>query len=105
MAAYLYTAKWFITWTSKMKKSFKVLSVLMASATAVFAFAGAASAAEGTFKVGGIGPLTGGAAIYGQAAMNGAQIAVDQINAMDGAVKFERKDKTRKQVSVYPKEA
>ena len=30
----------------------------------------------------------------------------DTLYAMiDGAVKFERKDKTRKQVSVYPKEA
>ena len=27
------------------------------------------------------------------------------IGGIDGAVKFERKDKTRKQVSVYPKEA
>ena len=41
--------------------------------------------ATGTFKIGGIGPLTGGAAIYGIAAMNGAQIAVDEINALGGA--------------------
>lgn len=39
-------------------------------------------------KIGGTGPLTGGAAIYGQAARNGAQIAVDEINAM-GGVQFE----------------
>ena len=39
---------------------------------------------EGTFKIGGIGPLTGGAAIYGQAAMNGAQLAIDEINAAGG---------------------
>jgi len=32
----------------------------------------------------GIGPITGGAAIYGQAVMNGAQIAVDEINANGG---------------------
>ncbi len=31
-------------------------------------------------KIGGIGPLTGSAAIYGQAVKNGAQIAVDEIN-------------------------
>ena len=36
------------------------------------------------FLVGGTGPLTGAAAIYGNAAMNGAQIAVDEINAMGG---------------------
>ena len=47
--------------------------------------------ASGTFKLGGIGPLTGDAAIYGTAAMNGAQIAVDEINALGGAVQFEFK--------------
>ena len=41
------------------------------------------------FKLGGTGPLTGGAAIYGNAVKNGAQIAVDEINAMGGAVQFE----------------
>jgi len=41
------------------------------------------------FKLGGVGPLTGGAAIYGNAAKNGAQIAVDEINALDGDIKFE----------------
>ncbi|MGN1194110.1 MAG: ABC transporter substrate-binding protein [Acutalibacteraceae bacterium] len=39
-----------------------------------------AAAAEDAFKIGSIGPLTGDAAIYGQAVMNGAQIAVDEIN-------------------------
>ena len=42
------------------------------------------AAAGGTFKIGGIGPLTGGAAVYGIAAMNGSQIAVDEINAAGG---------------------
>ena len=42
----------------------------------------------GAFKLGGTGPLTGGAAIYGNAVKNGAQIAVDEINAMGGAVQF-----------------
>lgn len=50
------------------------------------------SSASGTaFKVGGTGPLTGGAAIYGNAAKNGAQIAVDEINAEGGAIQFELK--------------
>jgi len=44
-----------------------------------------------TFKIGGAGPLTGGAAIYGNAAKNGAQIAVDEINALNGEIKFELK--------------
>ena len=34
------------------------------------------------------GPLTGGAAIYGQAVVNGAELAVEEINASDSAVKF-----------------
>ena len=46
--------------------------------------------AEGTaFKLGGTGPLTGGAAIYGNAAYRGAQIAVDEINAEGGAIQFD----------------
>ena len=41
------------------------------------------------FKVGTIGPLSGDAAIYGQAVANGAKIAVDEINAAGGAIQFE----------------
>ncbi len=37
-----------------------------------------------TFKIGGIGPITGGAAVYGNAVKNGAQIAIDEINAAGG---------------------
>ena len=44
-----------------------------------------------TFKLGSIGPLTGDAAIYGQAVVNGAQLAVDEINASDSKIKFEFK--------------
>lgn len=40
--------------------------------------------AGGTFKIGGVGPLTGSAAVYGIATMNGSQIAVDEINAAGG---------------------
>ena len=46
--------------------------------------AGTSGAAGGTLKIGGIGPLTGGAAVYGIAARNGSQIAVDEINAAGG---------------------
>ena len=42
-------------------------------------------AAEGAaFKIGGSGPLTGGAAVYGIAVQRGAQIAIDEINAAGG---------------------
>lgn len=48
-----------------------------------------APAAEGTaFKIGGIGPLTGDASIYGIAEMNGAKIAIDEINEK-GDIKLE----------------
>ncbi len=45
-------------------------------------------AAGAAIKLGGIGPVTGGAAIYGVATKNGAQIAVDEINAL-GGMQFE----------------
>ena len=46
--------------------------------------------ASGTaFKIGVIGPLTGGNAIYGTAVANATQIAVDEINAMGGDIQFE----------------
>ena len=44
----------------------------------------AAPAEGGTFKIGGIGPVTGAAAVYGQAVKNAAQLAVDEINAAGG---------------------
>lgn len=50
----------------------------------------------GVLKIGGIGPLTGGAAVYGIAVKNGAQLAVDEINAAGGingmAVEFNFQD-------------
>ena len=49
---------------------------------------GAGSEKQLTFKIGGIGPVTGGAAIYGQAIRNGIQIAVDEINAAGGVNGF-----------------
>lgn len=84
-----------------MKK--KVLSVILAAAMVTGCMAGCggsdAGSAAGTesgaaaadsavdgevFKIGSIGPTTGDAAIYGQAVMNAAQIAADEINAAGG---------------------
>lgn len=45
---------------------------------------GGSDAAGGTFKIGGIGPLTGGAAVYGIAVKNGAELAVKEINEAGG---------------------
>ena len=42
-----------------------------------------------TFKLGSIGPLTGDYAIYGMAVVQGAELAVNEINASDSKIKFE----------------
>ena len=49
---------------------------------------GGSEAASDTFKIGGIGPVTGGAALYGIATKFGAQVAVDEVNAA-GNLKME----------------
>ena len=47
-----------------------------------------APAGAQVFKLGGTGPLTGGAAIYGQAVKNAAELAVAEVNAL-GGLQFE----------------
>ena len=70
-----------------MKKMVKVVSLACASAMLLSTTAFADGEA---FKVGGIGPITGGAAVYGQAVKNAAELAVNEINAQ-GGVQFEFK--------------
>ena len=48
-----------------------------------------AGGSTSAFKLGGTGPLTGGAAIYGNAAKQGAEIAVEEINALNGDIRFD----------------
>ena len=69
----------------------RVLALLTAGLMTV-SFAGCSSSDAGnqsadgtTFKIGGIGPLTGDQASYGTSVKNGAQIAVDEINEAGGA--------------------
>ncbi|MBE7004363.1 MAG: amino acid ABC transporter substrate-binding protein [Ruminococcaceae bacterium] len=64
----------------------KKLVSLMLAAAMVFTLAACAGKSEdkAAFRFGASGPLTGDAAIYGKAVMNGAQIAVDEINAKGG---------------------
>ena len=69
------------------KMTRKVFTLAAGLALSVLVATGCAFGAE-AFKLGGTAPLTGGAAIYGNAVKNGAQIAVDEINAM-GGVQFE----------------
>ena len=80
-----------------MKKTAKVVSLLMAGAMVLTSFAGCGSEKDtsgdstGAIKIGGIGPLTGGAAIYGQAVKNAAELAVEEVNAKNDGVKFDLK--------------
>jgi branched-chain amino acid transport system substrate-binding protein len=78
-----------------MKKNFMKFAVVLLSCMMVFVMTacggsgdsgesgdgGETAAATGTLHLGGIGPLTGPAAIYGIAVKQGAQVAVDEINA------------------------
>ena len=65
-----------------------VMAVAMIAALSTAAFA---DGEDMTFYLGGIGPLTGAAAIYGNAHNNGCQIAVDEINALDSGIHIEYK--------------
>jgi len=85
-----------------MKNMKKILAVMLAAAM-VFAFTGCGSkddssdnssdnsstsndtaGGEKVFTIGGVGPLTGSAASYGNSVKQGAQIAIDEINAAGG---------------------
>ena len=66
---------------------------------------GSSTASGAGFKIGGTAPLTGDAAIYGNAVARGAQIAADEINALGGLqieLKFEDdENNTEKAVNAY----
>ncbi len=61
----------------------KVISMLLVAALALV-MCSACFAEEGALKIGFIGPLTGAAAVYGTSCLQGAQIAVEEINAQGG---------------------
>ncbi len=67
-----------------MKKSTRFASLLLTAALAVGTLAGCGSKGGNTFKIGGIGPITGGAAAYGLAVKNSIEIAVEEINEAGG---------------------
>lgn len=77
-----------------MKQWKKLMSAAMVTAMTVSMLAGCggngnSGSSEGessgeAFKIGSIGPVTGGAAIYGQAVKNGAELAVKEINEAGG---------------------
>lgn len=63
-----------------------MISMVAASVLAASVLAGCGSSGSTTtaFRLGVIGPLSGDGAAYGNAVLNGAQIAVDEINAAGG---------------------
>ena len=87
-------------------KKFRVLSLVMASALCLSMLAGCGSDTtggdttggntpapstgtetgdtSGTIRIGGIGPLTGSSAVYGLATKQGAEVAIEEINALGG---------------------
>lgn len=82
-----------------MKSLMKKLGAGLCAAAMVVSFAGCsesgntenasngntpADSSAAVFKIGGIGPVTGGAAVYGQAVKNAAQLAADEINEAGG---------------------
>ena len=79
----------------------RIVSAVLAAMLLVCCLSACSSAPASTsngssaapFKIGGIGPLTGDAAIYGQSVMNGAKIAVEEINAKGGVqLQFQEED-------------
>ena len=64
--------------------SLAIVSVLALSMSACGGSGNKSTRSTDTFKIGGIGPTTGDAAIYGKAVKNGAQLAVDEINKNGG---------------------
>ncbi len=78
-----------------MKKKFLSVGLCATMVASLFAGCGADNGAatspetvetsgELTWRIGGIGPITGSAAQYGQGVMNAIQIAVDEVNAEGG---------------------
>lgn len=95
-----------IFWEGTKMKMKKALTVLLAAAMTMTLLAGCGGNSDsgsdsgsdtgsGTesstgessgdvFKIGGIGPVTGGAAVYGEAVKNGSELAVKEINEAGG---------------------
>ena len=84
------------------KESFKKVAVVMLSLVMVLAMAACGGSSGGSsegdsdtglpvLKVGGTGPLTGGASFYGNAVKQGAAIAAEEINASETEFQIEFK--------------
>ena len=68
-----------------MKNAFRKVAAATLAAAMMVPFAGCSkNESSNTLKIGGIGPITGGAAVYGNAVKNAAELAVEEINANGG---------------------
>lgn len=79
-----------------MKKHLKIVALMLVAAMLVVSVGACGNSSDkdsgsAKIKIGGIGPITGGAAIYGQAVKNAAEMAVEEINALGGDIQFEFK--------------
>ncbi|MDF2845801.1 MAG: putative secreted protein [Herbinix sp.] len=80
-----------------MRKIKRMLSLLVVTSMVVASLAACGKKADSdVFYIGGIGPVTEGAAVYGQSVKNGAELAVKEINAAGGIngkqIKFKFED-------------
>ncbi len=66
------------------------MSMVACSSSSTAGSTAAGSSTDGAFKLGGSGPITGDAAVYGLAVQHGAEIAVEEINE-EGKVKLDFK--------------
>lgn len=80
-------------------RKFAVLAMTAVMTAGLLTGCGGGKQTEGSgqeFVIGGIGPTTGGAATYGEAVKNGAELAVKEINAAGGIngvpIRFEWQD-------------
>jgi len=64
--------------------SFICAAVMVFSVLSMTACGNGAGSGDEVWRIGGIGPTTGGAAFFGQAVYNGALLAVEEINAAGG---------------------
>lgn len=67
-----------------MKKFLALTAAALLLVTCLAGCGGNTNTTNTAFKIGGTGPLTGDASIYGNAAKNGAMLAMEEINAMGG---------------------